>query len=253
MIDKIPRAQRVALGLSFALFVVVFPATAQRGGRGGRGGPPPTAQASAPIDITGYWVSVVTEDWKYRMVTPGRGVYDALPLNAAGRSVGDSWDPAADEAAEVECRGYGAAAIMRLPARFHITWEDENTLRIDSDYGTQTRLFHFDESDPGAPSWQGHSVAEWQGAAGQGGGGSLKVVTDNLRMGYIRKNGAPYSDQTVLTEYYDLNTMPNGDTWLGITTQVDDPVYFSRRLINTTDLKKLPDDTGWNPTACSAQ
>lgn len=233
-------------GLVIAVLAFAPPALAQRGGRGG---PPPTAEASAPIDLTGYWVSVVTEDWKFRMVTPNAGAYDALTLNGAGRGRAAEWEPAADEAAGLACRGYGAPAIMRLAGRFHITWADPNTLQIESDYGEQTRLFHFGEAPvAGEPSWQGHSVARWEPAPG---GGSLTVETANLRMGYIRKNGAPYSDQTTVTEYYDLHTLPNGDEYMTITTVVDDPVYFSRPLITTTDLKRLPDDEGWNPTACS--
>ena len=232
------------------LLAATPPVEAQRG-PGGEGGEPPSARQAAPIDITGYWVSVVNEDWKLRMVTPNRGVYDGLPLNAQGRRVGDSWDPDADAAAGRECMGYGAPAIMRLPGRFRITWEDENTLRIDTDYGTQTRRFHFGDAPRGEPSRQGHSIAEWQTAPG--GGGSLKVVTDNLTAGYIRKNGAPYSDQAVVTEFFDLHMMPNGATWLNIGTRVEDPVYFNGPAITTTDLKKLPDDQGWNPTPCAVR
>lgn len=240
---------RILAFTALILLSIAVPLEAQRGG--GRGGPPQSAQASAPIDLTGYWVSVVNEDWKFRMVTPNPGVYDGLPLNAEGRRVADSWDPDADEAAGRECLGYGAGAIMRLPGRFHFTWEDDNTLRIDTDTGMQTRRFHFDDAPPGAPSAQGHSVAEWQRAPG-GGGGSLRVVTNNLTEGYIRKNGAPYSDQTRVTEFYDLHSMPNGDLWLNIATRVEDPVYFNGVAITTTDLKKLPDDQGWDPTPCSA-
>src|SRR5262245_2151118 len=240
------------------LAVVLFISTAafaQRGGARG-GGPPATARASAAIDLTGYWVSVINEDWRLRMVTPAKGEYDALTLNAEGRKVGNSWDPDRDEKAGEQCKAYGAANIMRLPGRLHITWENDATLRIDTDTGTQTRRFHFGASAPGEPNWQGHSTAVWQlGPAGRGGArnGSLKVVTTNLRAGYIRKNGAPHSDKAVITEYYDLNTTPNGDQWMTITTRIDDPVYFSRPLTNTTDFKKLPNAAGWNPTPCSAK
>jgi len=34
---------------------------AQPPGRGNRGGPPRSPRESAPIDLTGYWVSVVSE------------------------------------------------------------------------------------------------------------------------------------------------------------------------------------------------
>ncbi|MBV9746178.1 MAG: hypothetical protein JO099_20655, partial [Acidobacteriia bacterium] len=33
-------------------------------------GLPKPPKAAAPVDFTGYWVSVVSEDWRWRMVTP---------------------------------------------------------------------------------------------------------------------------------------------------------------------------------------
>jgi hypothetical protein len=238
------------------VFLLVSP-VALHGQRGGRGAaaPPVAAQDAAAIDLTGYWVSVVIEDWKWRMVTPKKGMYDSLTLNAEGRRVGDTWDPARDEAAGEQCRAYGAANIMRLPGRLHITWQDANTLRIDTDAGTQTRSFRFGAAPaPGEPTWQGQSIAQWEYAPGARGSaaraGNLKVVTTNLRPGYVRKNGAPYSAKTVVTEYFDVNTMPNNDQWLTVTTNVEDPVYFARHYVTTTDFKKLPNANGWNPTPC---
>ena len=236
--------------------VAATPLYAQRGA--GRGGPAPAAREAAALDLTGNWVSVVVEDWKWRMVTPKKGVYDSLPLNAEARKVADSWDPAKDEAAGEQCRAYGAANIMRLPGRLRISWEDVNTLRIDTDAGTQSRLLRFGAAaaSSGEPSWQGLSVAQWEYAAGGRGAartGNLKVVTTNLRPGYVRKNGAPYSAKAVVTEYYDLNTMPNGDQWMTVTTKVEDPVYFTRPYLTTTDFKKLRDPAGWNPSPCSAR
>lgn len=248
-----------ALVGSFVLTAVAA-AQASAGPQRGGGGPAPTAREAAAIDLTGHWVSVVIEDWKLRMVTPPKGVYDTLPLNAEGRRVGDTWDPARDEADGEACRAYGAANVMRLPGRLHITWQDENTLRIETDAGTQTRLLRFGpaSSPVGGATRQGRSAAEWDDAPGRRGGGqprlgSLKVVTSNLLPGYIRKNGAPHSAQAVVTEYYDVNTFPNGDRWLTVTTKVDDPVYLSRPYLTTTDFKKLRDDSGWNPTSCSAR
>ena len=234
------------------LLVTVGAATvqAQRGGRGAA----PSARAGAAMDLTGYWVSVVTEDWKFRMVTPRRGVFETLTLNAEGRRAGEAWDPARDAAAGEECRAYSAANIMRMPGRLRIGWENDTTLRIEIDAGTQTRRFHFGAAPtPGEASWQGHSVAAWQYAPGGRGAartGSLKVVTTNLRPGYIRRNGAPHSASATVTEYFDVNTAPNGDRWLTVTTKVEDPVYFSRPYLTSSDFKQLPDGTGWSPTAC---
>jgi hypothetical protein len=216
-----------------------------------------SAREGAAIDLTGYWVSVIAEDWKFRMVTPRKGVYDSLMLNAEGRRVADTWDPAKDEAAGEQCRSYGAANIMRIPGRVHLTWQDDNTLKLDTDAGTQTRLFVFGTAPaPADPSWQGQSVAEWQyapAARGAARTGNLKVVTTNLRAGYVRKNGAPYSAKTTVTEYYDLSAMPNGDRWFTVTTKVNDPIYSRGPYLTTTDFKKLPDAAGWNPTPCSAK
>jgi hypothetical protein len=230
-------------------------ADAQRGGRGA----PPTGREGAALDLTGYWVSVVAEDWKLRMVTPAKGVFDMLPLNAEGRRVGEAWDAARDAAAGESCRAYGAGNIMRVPGRLHITWADDNTLRIDTDAGSQTRLLRFGAASPRdeAPTWQGQSRAQWAYAPGRRGGGaprpgSLTVVTTSLRSGYVRGNGAPYSAQAVVTEYFDLNTFPNADQWLTVTTRVEDPVYFSRPYLTSSDFKKLPDNSGWTPTPCSA-
>ena len=244
--------QRVSL--AFVICVLAVSSLDAQRGRGG-GGAAASARQAAPIDLTGYWVSVITEDWKYRMVTPKKGVYDAIPLSAEGRKVADSWDPARDEAAGEQCRAYGAPAIMRMPGRLNISWQDDSTLKIDTDSGTQTRLFRFGNAPaPAEPTWQGHSLAQWNAAGtGSARSGSMKVITTNLRPGYIRKNGAPYSNRAVVTEYWDLNTLPNGDRWLTITTKVEDPLYFTRPLVTSSDFKKLSGAAGWNPTPCSAR
>ena len=112
--------------------------SAQQGQRGG--GPPQapqTPQAAAPIDLTGNWVSVVTEDWRWRMVTPPKGDFASVPLNAEGQKVGNSWDPATDGS----CLAYGAAGLMRNPTRLRISWENEQTLKIAA---TPTRLGKMD-------------------------------------------------------------------------------------------------------------
>jgi hypothetical protein len=240
-----------------AAFVAVT--AAQRGGAPQQ--PPASPRASAPYDFTGYWVSIVTEDWRWRMMTPAKGDYASVPLNAEGTRVADTWDPAKDEAAGEQCRSYGAPAIMRVPGRLHVTWHDDNTLRIDTDSGTQTRLFHFGSSTQpaGEPSWQGHSVAVWErGAGGRRGAapilaGSLKVETTALRPGYLRKNGVPYSANTNLTEYYNATHEDNRDSWMIVTTVVQDPRYLNGRFFTSSHFKKLPDASGWNPTPCAAR
>ena len=219
-------------------------------------------RAAAPIDLTGYWVSVVTEDWRFRMMTPAKGDYPSIPLNAEGRRVADRWDPAKDEAAGDTCKAYGAAAIMRMPGRIHITWQDDLTVKVETDTGAQTRLFHFGRPQPpaGPPTWQGFSVAEWEYAGGGRRGraavqgGDLKVVTTRLRPGYLQKNGVPYSGDAVVTEHFDaLNKEPNGDQWLIVTTLVEDPLYLNQPFQRSTHFKRQADETGWDPSPCTAR
>jgi hypothetical protein len=221
--------------------------------------PPRTANAAAPIDLTGYWVSLVTEDWLYRMVTPAKGDYTSVPLNPEGRTMADTWDPARDEAAGNQCKAYGAAALMRVPGRLHITWQNDDVLKLETDAGTQTRLFNFSPPSGQGGDWQGVSEASWEilrqgrGGAGPVLGGSLKVVTTKMKAGFLRKNGVPYSANTVLTEYYDRLNEANGDTILMVTTIVEDPQYLNQPFITSTHFKKLPDASGWNPSPCTAR
>ncbi len=215
----------------------------------GQTGAAATAKASAPIDITGYWVAFVTEDWRFRMITPRKGDYQPVPMTPEARKVADAWDPAADVAAGNQCKAYGAGAIMRLASRFHITWQDDNTLRVDSDYGMQTRLLHFSNApaSPGARTWQGYSKAEWEKPS------SLKVTTSNLRDGYLRKNGVPYSENAVVTEYFDIGPIPGGGQVLLVTAIVDDPHYLRQPFTTSSQFKKEADGSKWDPTPCAAK
>jgi hypothetical protein len=228
-----------------------------------QGAPAPSApspRASAPIDLTGYWVAIVTQDWRQRMVTPPRGDYASVPLNVAAKKVADMWDPDQPVPADELCRAYGAPAIMRQPTRVHITWQDETTLKVETDAGMQTRLFYFGgrKGPKTAPSWQGDSTAEWDTPpAGRGGSpaktGSLKVTTTNLRPGFLRKNGIPFSAGTSMTEHWDVFKERNGDQVMLITTTVTDPMYLREPWITALHFKKEADGSKWDPTPCSAK
>lgn len=227
---------------------------------------PLSPKRASLIEITGYWVSIVNEDWRWRMVTPPKGDFASIPLNAEGRKAGNSWEPAKDEAEGRGCKAYGAAGLMRMPTRLHITWSDDNTLRIDTDAGRQTRLVHFDGSkwNGGDATLQGDSVASWQKQAQQRGfapsfgppqpgqGGALKVVTTHMTPGYLRKNGVPYSGNAVLTEYFDrveFERVP----YLILTSVVDDPEYLADTFITSEQFKLEPDASKWNPQPCKAK
>jgi len=240
---------------------------------GGRGAQPPrSARAAAPIDLVGQWVSVISEDWRWRMVTPLKGDFANIPVNEAARTIARAWDADNDQAAGEACKAYGAPAIMRVPGRLRISWADEDTLKIETDAGMQTRLMRFRPSDS-SPSpdrqWQGYSTARWEppaagvvpptgfaiglspraGASGR----SLEVTTTRLRPGYLRKNGIPYSGDATVTEYFDLFKEPAGADWFVVTTIVRDPQYLIGPWVTTSNFKKETDPSKWSPSVCSAR
>lgn len=259
-----------------------------------------TAKSAAVFDPTGYWVPLITEDWRFRMVTPPKGDYASVPLSAEGRRIADSWDVAKDDAAGNQCKAFGVGGIMRQPGRLHITWQDDNTLKLEFDAGQQTRLLHFaPTAAAGERTWQGNSVAEWDvpqaggrggqnnavGAGGGGGGGggfggggggaaaggggqgrggggragaggvrggAIKIVTTGMREGYLRKNGVPYSENAVITEYIDrLGPEPDGAIYLLVRTTVDDPKYLQQPFVTSTHFRLEADAASkFKPTPC---
>jgi hypothetical protein len=232
---------------------------------------PPTAQVAAASDLTGNWVSIVTEDWRWRMMTPPKGDVSSIPVTPEARMIANQWDPSKDTG-DNACKSYAAPAIMRVPTRLRISWQDPNTLKVETDAGTQTRLFHFGNSaqaPSGDAGWQGFSVAEWEyaggrnpfaGGGGRGGGGAargpaggdLKVVTNHIKAGYLRKNGVPFSENAVVTEYFDRHTEPNGSVWLVVITRVNDPKYINGEFTVSSHFKQEADGSKWHPTPCTA-
>jgi len=220
--------------------------------------PPAPAKAAAPVDFTGYWVSQIVDEWRFR-VTPQKGDILYMPLNAEARRMATAWDPAKDEADGKQCKAYGAIGVMQRPGRLHITWADDNTLKIETDAGTQTRLIHFTRTAAGERSWQGDSFARWDTSAMPRGFGernnprkpdTLIVETNNMLPGYLRKNGVPYSEKAVMTEHFNRLTGAESDDYLADTAEVVDPTYLVAPFVRTYLWKKVPDSSGWDPTPC---
>ena len=270
------RSWKLLLILASSLTVPAVALAQQAAGAG-----PTIYQRYAPVNLTGTWVSVVTEDYAQRMLAPVKGDFSSLPLNTAAQKAANGWDPARDLAAGEACKSYAAPALLRIPGRLKINWQDGgNTLRIETDAGQQTRLLQFAGSEPnGEAGWQGYSRASWEYAggfdparAGSGGdsagaasrrgrsaspptpkGGALKVVTTHLKPGYLRKNGVPYSKDALLTEYLNLHADPYGTDWMIVTTIVHDPAYLVVDYITSTNFKRELDDANWRPRPCTVQ
>lgn len=275
MSDSTLRRRAPGIGAGVILAVLSLASAglhAQGPARGVGPAPALTPKDTAPLDLTGYWVSVVTEDWRYRMVMPRKGDFDSVPLNREGRRVAETWQP--EQAGR--CEAFGAGAGMRAPGRLHITWENDSTLRIDTDAGQQTRRLFFGAAPavsrrPG-PTWQGTSMAAWDPPAdvidvlrtggfdnlsrGMGAAARravwtpLKVVTTNLRAGWLRANGVPYSANAVVTEHFMRFTTPDGSEWLTVRTVVDDPTYLVQPFMVSTNFKREADGSKWNPRPC---
>lgn len=293
-----------AIAIAVAAALASTPA-AQAQARGGQGAQPPSAKARAPIDLTGYWTAVITEDWHQRMLTAPKGDFGAgangavrtpggapigigpnpsdqgnVPFKVDGAQAAMKWDPAKDEAEGNLCKAYGAPGIMRQPTHLHITWQDDNTLKIEADFGTQTRLFHFGPPlrtgqmsyvggryTPGEdlradvpagtkPSLQGYSSAAWSSVGGRGlveQGGILRVITRNLTAGYYWKNGIPYTSNAILTEHFRIMQLPDNSQWILFSQMVEDPEYLTQPFLVNYQFKKLPDGSQWSPVPCSAR
>jgi len=235
-------------------------ALAQRGRGGGAPQPQRSPREAAHFDLTGYWVPLITEDWAERVAPPHKGDYRGVPLSPAGRQVADTWDAAADVAAGNQCRAFGVGGLTRMPVRLHITWQDDATLKIESDAGMQTRLLQFDSAKvdaSAAPTLQGQSLAVWEkvrqargfGPAPSVGPGNLKVVTTRLLPGYLRRNGASYSGATTVTEYFHRHA-DFGREYFTVDTVVDDPEYLTRSYVTTTHFQREADASKWAPEPC---
>jgi hypothetical protein len=228
---------------------------------------PANGKAQAPFDLSGNWVALVTQDWRYRMVVPGPGQYSGIPINLAGKQFADSWKAADYTSAGKECTAYGAPALMLLPTRLQISWQDDNTLRVETDAGQQTRLLHFSDAAPGAASLQGDSKAQWLmpalamsfGGGGAPGGpgaaapkyGVLRVSTKNLLPGLLRKNGVPYSDKTTLQEDWMLNSLPGGSDYLTVSIVIKDPMYLRGDYYVAPVFVRESDAAKWQPAPCT--
>jgi hypothetical protein len=215
------------------------------------------------MDLTGQWVSLITEEWRQRQFTAAKGDVGSLNvvLLPAARTMAQSWDPARDEAAGEQCKAYGAAGVMRLPTRIRLAWQDDAVLTLETDAGMQTRVFRFGPPQGDGGGWQGVSTASWDSPqsvlAGRGSGrtpgGSLKVTTARMKPGYLSRNGVPYSANAVMTEFFDRFDVPGGDPLLIVTAEIIDPEYLATPYWTSQQFKRETDTSRWRPTPCQTR
>ena len=216
-----------------------------------------SAQEMAAIDITGNWVSLVTEDWRFRMVVAPAGDYEGIGLTPRGREIADAWDPDVDLASGNACKAYGAGGLMRIPTRLNIHWASDNVLQIDTDAGMQTWLLKFGpaQDNEGTGTLQGVTRASWQieregGFGGAVTGGSINAVTTEMSPGYLRRNGVPYGTQAQLREYFELLVGGDGTEYLTVISVLEDPEHLTQLFTTSANFKREADDSKWNPSEC---
>jgi hypothetical protein len=188
---------------------------------------------------------------------------DSPPSGTGGaRGLGGLRGQAAPPAGNETCRVYGAAGSLRVPGRLHIAWADDNTLKIEMDAGTQTRLLHFNAATPppAEKTLQGHSVATWEvtgggRGGGRGGGGAipapprwgkLNVVTTHMKGGYLLSSRSFYSENAVLTEYFSKHS-DFGVEYFTVTAAIQDG---PQTRITSSTFKKEPDGSKFKPSGC---
>lgn len=214
--------------------------------------PAPVARDRAPFDLSGYWVALVTEDWRYRMRTAVAGDWDGISLTEAGQVLAKAWSPEADIASGSVCKAYGAGGLMRMPTRLHLTWLSDNVLSLATDAGRQTRLFKFGPARDqiGIGSLQGVSHARWELDGDRGGSGSLVVDTSRMAPGYVRRNGIPYGDQATLTEYFEVLEGADGTDYLVVISVLEDPRHLAVPVVTSSNFRREKDGARWAPSDC---
>jgi hypothetical protein len=191
------------------------------------------APLMAEVDLSGEWQDKYFEDWPERLPGPDIGDYIALPLTAAARTKADSWESSVQTLPERQCIPHPNPYSLRGPADLHI-WPvpDPVTARPMAwiMYGTFGRATHTVWMD-GRPhpskyaphTFEGFTTGVWEGDM-------LTTYTTHIKMGYLRRNGVPTSDEATVTEHW----VRHGDI-LTVTTVVEDPIYLTEPLVRSSN------------------
>jgi hypothetical protein len=215
------------------------------------------AARGAPIDLTGQWVAIISEDWRWRMITPAKGDIVSIPLNLQGQQVAEAWDPAKDEAAGEQCKAYGAPGLMRGPIRMRISWADDNTLKLDTDYGMQTRCCSSLRQPRTAARAAGRARRRRNGssaaaAAAASATASLKTVTTNLRPATCARTASPIASARCSRILGRARAAQRRQIPVN-TNVVEDPVYLQLPFQTAIHYKLERDTAKWDPTPCDAR
>lgn len=205
-------------------------------------------RAAAQSDISGVWKQPGDgllrggqyEDMWERCCGGGAGTggptaadFTDIPLNEAGRFRALTYEDSLWETPEHECQPHAAAYAYWGPGAPTISaiYKDQQLVayHVEGTYRRLPREIWMD-GRPHPPDYERHT---WAGfTTGQWKGNVLVATTTHLKNGWVRRNGAPTSDQAKLLTYFTRH----GDV-LTITWFVDDPLYFTEPYIKSADFR----------------
>jgi len=185
---------------------------------------------SAQPDLSGMWAARQHQDWRERGPGPDPVDYIGLPLNAAGRERALLFDYSIMGQPEHQC-GYYTPFYNALGPQGLKIWSENDPVR--GNRIVAWRLSGFIDVDasiiwmdgrPHPPKdafspYSGFTTGHWEGD-------TLVTFTDHIKAGYIRRNGAPSSDQATMTQHI----FRHGDL-LTIMSRLEDPAYLAEPYV----------------------
>jgi len=187
--------------------------------------------AFAQTDVSGQWSDRYHEDWPERIPGPDAVDLSGLPLTEAGRAKADSWNVSVQTLPERQCIPHMATYGLQGPANLRIWNEVDPTTgrvlawKIFGTFGRTTETIWMDGRPHPSPralhTFEGFTTGEWEGD-------TLVTYTTHIKMGYLRRNGVPSSDRSVVVSHI----VRHGEI-LTITTIVEDPIYLSEPFIRS--------------------
>jgi hypothetical protein len=184
--------------------------------------------ASAQVDLTGTWVGINNQDTTDRGGGPRAVDYTGVPLNDEGRAKALSYSPSMYGQIERQCVHYNPVYSVIGPFAFSIQNEydgDGNTIAIlIGSWVDKAPMTIWMDGRP-HPSKNarlpigGFTTGVWEGE-------TLVTTTTHMKTNYLRRNGTPSSDASVLTMYF----LRHGEL-LTVVGSVEDPIYLTEPFV----------------------
>ncbi len=189
------------------------------------------APAFAQVDLSGSWAAKSHEDAMERLAGPYAVDYTGLPLNEWGRARALSYSQSQLSMPERVCLFYPPFYLVLGPFGIKM-WNETDPLTGNTiawkigGWGDRAPTTIWMDGRPhpsrNAPHEKsGFTTGVWEGDV-------LVTYTTHFKAGYVRRNGAPSSDQTTMTAHFLRH-----ENLLTVAVSVEDPEYLSEPLYLT--------------------